>query len=159
MHLSALLTRWPLVRLIALALLASLLPTLCTNPSIYADSLGATYVGIALAGPVWSTAHCGLRLLFVALAGGVHASGAGDLVWDFLGWGVNWAVGGVLLEWAVGLDYVEFRCDRDGGFDAVACTAARRVEGFEHAGGGLIVVVGSVFASVMVVVCCRLLTG
>lgn len=152
MALSALLTPWSLVRLAALILsltgiimLASILPTINAHIDIlYAYDVETLYPALAFAGLAWTALYAG-AWLFKVLADGGRAWHPGiDVALDFIGWGLNWGMGGLLLAWIADPDFLRDACGDDGLYVERDCRLARLVTGVEWTVGLLTIIVGYV---------------
>lgn len=140
--LKPLLTRWPFLRLLAVTLsiisivmLASLLPVINGNGIFYADGLEELFNCFPWAGNCFTVFYSGISLIAFSAEkiknGKERPCHPGvDIAFDFIGWGLNWSMGIILLTW---VDYSnpDFYCERDRYYDEWDCGQARAVTGVQ----------------------------
>lgn len=139
--------RWVLLRLIglllsiiALLMLASLLPTAENDADYYADGMGPAYISLPFAGNCWTIIYNSI-ILGIVLAGTKYHPGI-DIALDFFGWSLNWCMGLLLLIVAGTYDYRQYACDWSYGTDKEDCRMATKFVGIQWTGGLLTFIVG-----------------
>lgn len=145
MAISTILTRWPLLRLTGLVLaiptiimLASIIP-LTDQDGFVDDGMNKAFTCFPFAGNCWTVLYNGSMLLVLVVRGSYHPGI--DIAMDFLGWGLQWAMGILLVIWRSMSSDVEWTCDYRGA-DSQACANSKKMSGIQWAGGILSIVIG-----------------
>ena len=154
--LKPLLTRWPFLRLISVLLssisiimLGSILPVIEGNDIFYGDGLEDAFNCFPLAGNCLTVLYSGITLIVFLAKSNKNGKeerpwhpGA-DIAFDFLAWGLNWAMGILLFTW-VGMDYDDpaWYCERDQFYSERDCSETKAVVGVQTTASILTLVVG-----------------